>query len=117
MSRTKIYAKSSNVKKIEKIEKRKRKRKDSMKSIKEIKKYQISTKNLIHKSTFKRLVKGILNDLTNNFQIEAKAVDVLQESCEDYIVHMFQDMNDSALHRKCVTVNMDDFKLFKKRQR
>mmetsp|Transcript_28515 Transcript_28515/g.80452 ORF Transcript_28515/g.80452 Transcript_28515/m.80452 type:complete len:155 (-) Transcript_28515:173-637(-) len=81
-------------------------------ALREIRKYQKSTDLLIRKLPFARLVKEICFTFSNEpLRWTADAMLALQESAEDFIVHLFIDTNLCAIHAKRVTIMARDFQL------
>ena len=82
-------------------------------ALREIRRYQRSTDLQIRKLPFQRLVREILQDMhfTVPFRIQASAVLAIQESAEDYLVHLFEATNLCALHAKRVTIIQRDMLL------
>lgn len=81
-------------------------------ALREIRRYQKSTELLIRKLPFSRLVREVSNAVTNEpFRWTAEALLGLQEACEDYLVHLFEDCNLCAIHAKRVTIMVKDMQL------
>ncbi|KAJ3221853.1 centromeric DNA-binding histone H3-like protein cse4 [Clydaea vesicula] len=95
-------------------------------SLREIRKYQKSTDLLLRKLPFARLIKEIASDLVQDqfsqegkrserdqlvFRWQSQAILALQESCEAYLVHLFEDANLCAIHAKRVTIMQKDIRL------
>ena len=80
-------------------------------ALREIRKYQKSTELLIRKLPFQRLVKEIAQDFKADLRFQSNALEALQEACEDYLVHLFEDTNLCAIHAKRVTVMPRDMQL------
>ncbi|XP_073432464.1 histone H3.2-like [Dendrobates tinctorius] len=59
----------------------------------EIRRYQKSTKLLIHKLPFQRLVREIAQDFKTNLRFQSSEVIALQETSEAYLVGLFEDTN------------------------
>ncbi|KAL9649654.1 hypothetical protein ABK040_003331 [Willaertia magna] len=76
----------------------------------EIRRYQKSTKFLIGKLPFKRLVREIAEGLKGG-RFQADAVEALQEASEAYLVGLFEDTNLCAIHAKRVTIMQKDMQL------
>lgn len=94
--------------------KRKRKLKSGFKALKEIKKYQKSTRLLIPRLPFHRLVQEILFSFTRGTRVERiqrLAVEALQEAAEMVIVQLFEDSMLCAVHAKRVTLLQKDIRL------
>ena len=81
------------------------------KSYKRNMKIQKSTKLLIPKLAFLRLVHEILQKEYSWYQIQAGAVLALHKAVESYIVHLFQDTNLCAIHAKHSTIKPRDMQL------
>ncbi|KRX01284.1 Histone-fold [Pseudocohnilembus persalinus] len=79
--------------------------------LREIKKYQKSTQLLIRKLPFQRLVR----DISKFFELQARwqerAIHVLQEATESYIVGLLQDSLLCTVHAKRVTLMSKDIRL------
>ena len=85
-------------------------------ALREIRRYQRSTDLLIRKLPFARLVREITQTYNSaptegekRWQVEALAA--LQEACEAYLVHLFEDSNLCAIHAKRVTIMVKDIQL------
>ena len=87
-------------------------------ALKEIRRYQKSTDLLIRKLPFQRLVREIANDplvvpgnMVGKIRFQTDAIKALQESCEAYLVGLFEDSNLCAIHAKRVTIMPKDIQL------
>jgi histone H3 len=80
-------------------------------AIREIRKYQKNTDLLIRKAPFQRLVKEIATDLKLDLRLQSTALLALQEASEAYLVHLFEDSNECAIHAKHVTITPKDIQL------
>ncbi|XP_056266955.1 histone H3.1-like [Pseudoliparis swirei] len=80
-------------------------------ALREIRRYQKSTELLILKLPFQRLVKEIAQDLKTDLRFQMSAILALQESCEAYLVGLFEDTNLCAIHAKRVTIMPKDIQL------
>jgi histone H3 len=80
-------------------------------AIREIHKYQKNTDLLIRKAPFQHLVKEIATNLKSDLQMQSTALLALQEASEAYLVHLFEDSNECAIHAKCVTIMPKDIQL------
>lgn len=89
------------------------KRRRQSKAIQEVKKLQMSTDLLIPREAFKRLTREIVFSFSNEYRIEKRAYEPLQESAEMYIVQLFEDSLLLMFHRKRHTLNQQDFRLAK----
>ncbi len=80
-------------------------------AIREIHKYQKYTDFLIRKAPFQRLVKEIATNFKSDLQMQSTALLALQEDLEAYLVCLFEDSNDCAIHAKHVTIMPKDIRL------
>ncbi len=80
-------------------------------AIREIRKYQKNTDLLIRKAPFQRLVKEIATDLKSDLRMQSTAVLALQEALEAYLVCLFENSNECAIHAKHVTIMPKDIQL------
>jgi histone H3 len=80
-------------------------------AIREICKYQKNTDLLIRKAPFQHLVKEIATDFKSDLQMQSTALLALQEALEAYLVCLFEDSNDCAIHAKRVTIMPKDIRL------
>ena len=90
-------------------------------TLQEIRRYQQSTKSLIRKTPFNKLIKEISQEYricpegpgTPSIQVQFQltALAALQEAAENYLVGLFEDMNLLAVHAKRVTVMPHDIRL------
>ena len=80
-------------------------------ALREIRRYQKSTKLLIRKLPFNRLVREIAQDFKTDLRFQASAIKALQESAEAYLVNLFEDTNLCAIHAKRVTILPKDMQL------
>ena len=46
-----------------------------------------------------------------DIRFQVSAISCLQEACEDYVVHLFEDANLCAIHAKRVTIMPKDLAL------
>ncbi len=85
--------------------------------LRDIRRYQKSTDTVLRKAPFQRLVREITQDIvqdckfTHDFCFQVSAIGCLQEACEDFIVHLFEDANLCAIHAKRVTIMPKDIQL------
>ncbi len=77
----------------------------------EIRKYQKSTELLIRKAPFQHLVNKIAIDIKLDLQMQSTALLALQEALKAYLVCLFEDTNECALHGKRVTIMSKDMQL------
>ncbi|KAL9939510.1 hypothetical protein V8E36_001327 [Tilletia maclaganii] len=81
-------------------------------ALREIRRYQKSTELLIRKMPFQRLVRDIAQDLPlPDIRFQSSALLALQEASEAYLIQLFEDVNDAALHAKRVTIMRRDIQL------
>lgn len=87
-----------------------------MKALKEIRKYQKSTDLLIPALPFSRLLREIVQSVTDgqNFRFQSLAIKALQEASEAYLVGLFEDVCLCAMHAKRVTIMPKDMDLAKR---
>jgi len=84
-------------------------------ALRDIKKYQKSTELLIRKIPFQRLVREIVHNLKDkDYRFQSTALLALQEAAEAFLVNMFDQCNDIAIHGKRVTVMRKDIQLWKR---
>ena len=83
-------------------------------ALREIKRYQKSTELLIRKIPFQRLVREVVTSLfsNENYRFQSTALLALQEASEDYLVRMFSQVNDLAIHGKRVTIKPEDIQIW-----
>ena len=80
-------------------------------ALREIKRYQKSTKNLMKRAPFQRLLKSVFESLGISFRIQSVAIGIYQEAAEAYLVGLFEDSNLCAIHAKRVTIMSKDMQL------
>merc|ERR1712107_396183 len=80
-------------------------------ALREIRRYQQSTKLLIRKLPFQRLVREISQDYALGIRFQTSAVLALQEAVEAYLVGLFEDTHLCALHARRVTIMSRDLQL------
>ena len=84
-------------------------------ALREIRRYQKSTDLLIRKLPFQRLVREIVQqNHGSQYRFQSTALLALQEASEDYLVNMFGQVNDIAIHGKRVTIKPKDIQLWKR---
>jgi histone H3/H4 len=59
-------------------------------ALREIRRYQQTTKLLIPKAPFTRLVRDIAQEIQADLRFQSSALDAIQESAEAYIVRLFE---------------------------
>lgn len=80
-------------------------------ALREIRHYQRTTELLMRKTVFERWVRELLVPLRNNIRVATGTCECLQTAVEEYLVHLFEDVQNAAIHRKCVTVKSKDMLL------
>ena len=81
-------------------------------ALREIRRYQKSTKLLIRKLPFQRLVREIAQNLgKKDVRFQSGAIIALQEASEAYLVGLLEDSNLCAIHTKRVTIMLKDIQL------
>ena len=94
---------------------RKRRFRPGTVALREIRKYQKSTKLLIRKIPFQRLVREIVYKMKHKFfKFQSTALLALQEASEEFLVNMFDQCNHIAIHGKRTTVMVKDIRLWKR---
>ena len=83
-------------------------------ALREIRKYQKSSELLIRKIPFQRLVREVVASVypKENYRFQSTALLALQEASEDYLVRMFSQVNDLAIHGKRVTIKPKDIHIW-----
>ena len=83
-------------------------------ALREIRRYQKSTELLIRKIPFQRLVREVVHNLFphDNLRFQSTALLALQEASEDFLVRMFTQVNDLAIHGKRVTIKPSDLHIW-----
>ncbi|KAL9935796.1 hypothetical protein V8E36_005373 [Tilletia maclaganii] len=82
-------------------------------ALRQIRRYQKSTNLLIRKLPFQRLVRDIAESTLplKGIRFQSSALLALQEASEAYLVQLFEDVNDAAIHAKRVTIMRRDIQL------
>ncbi len=87
-------------------------------ALREIRRYQKSSELLIRRLPFQRLVREIMQELTDSSsfvhqdkRFQASALLALQEASEAYLVGLFEDTNLCAIHARRVTIQPKDLNL------
>ena len=101
---------SKSIKKVRKDGKSRRFKPGTV-SLREIKKYQKSTKNVLPRAPFQRLVRSIAGNIDNDLRFQANALVALQECSEAYLVGIFEDAQLCAIHCNRVTCMKKDMDL------
>jgi histone H3 len=66
---------------------------------------------LIRKAPFQCLVPKIAIDIKLDLRMQSTAVLALQEALEAYLIRLFEDTNECALHGKRLTIMPKDMQL------
>ncbi|EFO28170.2 core histone H2A/H2B/H3/H4 family protein [Loa loa] len=85
--------------------------------LKEIRKYQKSTKLLIRKLPFARLVREIANEMSDSsvgYRFAVEAIAALQEAAEAFMVQFFENALLCSQHAKRITVMQRDVQLVRR---
>ena len=99
---------------------RKRRYRPGTLALREIRKYQTSTELLIRKLPFQRLLREIVQDLYKDGQLpiqpkfQSTAILALHEASEDFLVRMFNQVNDIAICGNLVTIQPKHVQLWQR---
>lgn len=85
-------------------------------ALRNIRKYQKSTKLLLQKAPFQRLVRDICSIFSKDLRFEEAFFDKLQTLVEDYLVTLFHNANIAALHAERQTIQPKDIVLVRRIQ-
>ena len=77
----------------------------------EIRRYQKTTKLLIRKLPFQRVIREIAQECKSNLRFQSSAIVALQEAAELFLIGLFEDTNLYAIHAKRVTIMPKDIQL------
>ena len=80
-------------------------------ALREIRKYQKNTDLLMRKAPFQRLVREIACDIKSDLRMQSTALLALQEAAEAYMVGLFHNTNECAIHAKRVKIMPKDMQL------
>ena len=80
-------------------------------ALREIRRYQKSTDNLIRKLPFQRVVKEIAQGFRPDIRMQSTAIGALQQAAESFLVSLFEDTNQCAIHANRVTIQAKDMLL------
>ena len=80
-------------------------------ALREIRQYQKLTELLIRRLPFQRLVREIAQDMKGRLNFASTVILALQEAAEAYLVGLFKDTNQCAIHAKCITIMPKDIQL------
>ena len=83
-------------------------------ALREIRRYQKSTELLIRKIPFQRLVREVVHNLYphDNYRFQSTALLGLQEAAENFLVRMFIQVNDLAIHGRRITIKPCDIHIW-----
>ena len=114
MSKTKTTSVNKSSKKAAKKAeggKKKRKFHPGTVALRQIRKLQKSTKVLMRKAPFSRMIRELASGHKEGLRWQASAVAAMQEATEGYAVGLLSDANLCALHSKRVTCQVKDVHL------
>jgi histone H3 len=80
-------------------------------ALREIRRYQKSSKNLLPRAPFQRVVREVARGYDSDLRFASQALVALQEAAEAYLVGIFEDANMCALHANRVTIMRKDMDL------
>lgn len=83
-------------------------------ALRQIRMYQKSTKMLIRKLPFQRLVREVTQEFRTDLRFQGSAMLAMQEAAEAYIVGVMEDTLQCAIHAKRVTIMPKDMQLARK---
>jgi histone H3 len=95
-------------------EKKKRRWRQGTVALREIRKFQKSTKTLMRRAPFQRLVRELASATqkeSGQMRFQASALLALQEATESYATGLLSDANLCAVHAKRVTLQVKDIQL------
>lgn len=91
--------------------------KQNTRALREIRKYQKSTDLLIRKRCFQRVVREIAQNCKHDLRFQSEALGALQEASESFLVALFEDIQQCAIHAKRVTIQPPDVRLARRLSR
>ena len=86
-------------------------------ALREIRIQQRKTDNLIKKTPFNRMVRksaetqASMSAFPSGVRFTPDAIAAVQEAAEDYLIHLYEDSNLEAIHRKRITIAPPDMQL------
>ncbi|KAK0530937.1 Histone cluster 1 [Tilletia horrida] len=83
-------------------------------ALREIRRYQNSTDLLIRKLSFQRVLKDVTFAFHPAMRIQSTAIQAIQEATEQFIVELFKDACDAAVHARRQTVMVRDMALVRR---
>jgi len=97
--------------------KKRRKRRAATNALREIKREQKRTNHIIPIAPFNRLVQELAADFTNgDLRFKANAYEAFHTAAEDYLIKLFGDANEMAIHARRETVQPKDLRLAQSKQ-
>jgi len=90
---------------------RRRRWRPSKIALREIRKYQKSTKLLLGKAPFQRLVRELCKDMHSDVKFQSTGLLALQEAAEAYLVGVLEDTNMCAALAGRITITVQDVRL------
>jgi histone H3 len=92
--------------------KRKRRFRPGTRALIDIKKAQKSTERSFRKTSFRRLVKEILQDMEKaDVRVTENAYEAIQESAETWLTGLYRESNRAARNSKRIKITAGDFRL------
>lgn len=86
----------------------------SSRSLREIRRFQQSTELLIRKRPFQNVVREIAQEYRQDLRFQSAALGALQEASEAFLVGLFEDVQQCAIHAKRITIQDKDIRLAKR---
>lgn len=89
-------------------------RRPGVAALADIRHFQKSTKLLIPRAPFQRLIREIVegfNTANENYRFEVAALEALQDASEAFVVGLLEDTNLCAIHARRVTITSKDILL------
>ena len=80
-------------------------------ALREIRRYQKATGLLVPFTRLMKVVREIAQDYKADLRFERAAIDALQEAYEAYMVGLFEDTQEIAIHARRMTIMVKDMKL------
>lgn len=80
-------------------------------ALRDIRAYQKSTKLLIRRVPFNRLVREIAHEFKSDIRFKSGALLAIQDAAEAFLVSRFENTNRICIHAKRVTIKDTDMKL------
>ena len=108
-----VQAKKKTKKEIERAKELRKlnQNKQSLQALREIRQYQKSTKLLVPKLPFQRLIREVAQDFKTDLRFQSQAIMALQEATEIYLVNLYEHSMLCVIHGKQVTLMPKDMKL------